>query len=131
MITKKINWMTGTGKQATVTVVLTTEREINCDGDKSTVACSDMSIAGEVEGMGTVGYGVSESVPANYAAQGVVAVCGKLCIKAAEYAQVKAAIAEIEATPEWQAKIARQDAGRKAEAEYNRHRAMMRKAMSY
>jgi hypothetical protein len=131
MITKKINWMTGTGKQATVTVRLETEREINCDGDKSTVACCEMHITGEVEGMGTVGYTIDTTVPAKYTAQGVVAVCGKLCVKALEYAQIKDAIAEIEATPDWQSKIARQEAGRKAEADYNRHSAIMRKAMSY
>ena len=130
-MTRTIAWDTSKGK-ASVVVELVTSRDINADGDKVMVACCDMHIVGNVDGIGVVGYDIcTHDIHPKLAEMGVVAMCGKLGIKQDQYNEIIAAINEIKATPEWQAKIARQEAGDKAAREYDEHRATMRKAMSY
>ena len=50
-------------------------------------------------------------------------------ISKANMVKVEAAINEIKATPEWQAKIAREEQNRKDGIAYDKHCATMRKAM--
>jgi hypothetical protein len=122
---KEITWTLSTGKEAKVTVELTTEETINADGHKVTVPCCDMTIRAEIEGMGVVGWGHPQK------AQTAVAKIGKLGIIKDNLDRINAAIAEIEATPEWQAKIERAEKAAKESAEYERHRAKMKRVMGY
>jgi len=124
---KEITWITGTGKEAKVTVSLETEKTLWADGDEITVKCCEIKITAEVEGMGPIGTGRPQS--ANHPQ--VVAKIGKLGIAAENLARINAAIAEVEATPEWAAKMARIAQAEKEGREYDAHRAMMRKVMGY
>ena len=131
-LTKKIEWTTKSGKTVAVTMEIETSREINADGDKVTVpCCCDMHTTATVDGQ-TVGYSIN-TINASHPAHklGAVAMCGNLCITQTNYDAIKAAQLELESTPEWQAKVARQEASDKASREYDAHRAMMRKVMGY
>jgi hypothetical protein len=130
---KRIEWKTSTGKKASVTVSLTLEEKINADGDIFIAPACDMKITADVEGMGTVGYGhPSKPVPAvKKQFPQVAGTIGKLAIMAPEMGQIKAAIAEFEATPEWQAKMKRRAQAEIESREYEAHCARMKKAMGY
>jgi len=123
METKAI-WTTGDGRTAEVTVSLITSKVLDADGDKITVKCCEMEITATVNGE-QVGYGYPQTVNHPVA----VAMIGKLGISKANMVKVKAAIDEIKATPEWQAKIARVEQNRKDGIAYDKHCATMRKAM--
>jgi len=123
---KEITWITGTGKEAKVTVALKLEKEIWID-EPSTVACCEMEITAEIDGMGIVGSGRPQQADHPVA----VAKIGKLGIGADNLARINGAIAEIEATPEWTAKVARIAQAEKEGREYDKHRAMMRRVMGY
>jgi len=124
---KEITWTTGTGKEAKVEIVLRLEKILDADGDKITVPCCEMDVIASIEGIGYVGSGRPRA--ANQ--QGCVARIDKLGINAENLARINIAIAEIEATPEWVAKVARLEANRKSGEEYDKHRAMMRRVMGY
>lgn len=124
---KEITWITGTGKEAKVTVALKLEKEIWID-QPATVACCEMDITAEIEGMGFVGSGRPQKITPQ---QGCIARIGKLGINADNLARINAAIAEVEATPEWIAKVARITQAEKEGREYDKHRAMMRRVMGY
>jgi hypothetical protein len=130
---KRIEWKTSTGKKASVEVSLVLEERINADGDIVTVPACDMRITAEVEGMGTVGCGhPSNPVPAvKKQYPQVVGTIGKLAIMAPQMDQIKAAIAEFEATPEWQAKMKKRAQAEIESREYEAHCARMKKAMGY
>lgn len=124
-----IEWKTSKGLAASVRINLVTEKTTNADGDKITVPCCEMEIWAEVEGHGIIGSGkpwVRKGLP-----MGAVATIGKLAIQPEQLQQINAAIAEIEATPEWQAKVARIAKAEKESQEYEAHRAKMRKVMGY
>lgn len=123
---KEITWITGTGKEAKVTVALKLEKEIWID-QPATVACCEMDITAEIEGMVIVGSGRPQKADHPVA----VAKIGKLGINADNLARINAAIAEVEATPEWIAKVARIAQAEKEGREYDKHRAMMRRVMGY
>jgi hypothetical protein len=123
---REITWITGTGKEAKVTVALKLEKEIWID-QPATVACCEMDITAEIEGMGIVGSGRPQKADHPVA----VAKIGKLGINADNLARINAAIAEVEATPEWIAKVARIAQAEKEGREYDKHRAMMRRVMGY
>jgi hypothetical protein len=128
---KKIEWTTKGGKAVVVTLEIQTSREINADGDKVTVSCCDMHTLATVDGQ-TVGRHIN-TINASHPAHklGAVAVCGNLCISQANYDAIKAALTELESTPEWQAKMAREAESDKAAKEYDAHRSIMRKVMGY
>jgi len=130
-LTQKIEWTTKSGKAVVVTMEIQTSKEINTDGDKVTVPCCNMHTTATVDGQ-TVGYSIN-SINASHPAHklGAVAMCGNLCITQANYDAIKAAQTELESTPEWQAKVARQEASDKVNKECDAHRAMMRKVMGY
>lgn len=112
---RKIEWATSKGL-ACVTVSLETSRTINADGEMVTVACCEMHIAATVAGQ-IVGTGSPIRRPMVVQGVQIAATLGKLAIRPEHLAQIDAAIAEVQATPEWQAKVARQAANRKAAAE--------------
>jgi len=125
---REITWTTGTGKEARVTASLKLEKTIWADGDNVTVSCCEMDITAEVEGLGCVGCGRPVKIDLR---QGCIAKIGKLGINAENLTRINNAIAEIEATPEWAAKVARIAKTDKEGREYDKHRAMMRKVMGY
>lgn len=122
---KAITWNTKDGKAVTVTVDLKTSRTINADGDKVEVKCCEIEIFATAEGLGVVGSGRPEEIKHPELA----AKIGKLGITAARLAEINEAIAEVEATPEWQAKMVAKAQAEKAEREYDAHRAKMAKVM--
>ena len=130
-LTKTVTWTTKSNKAVVVTMTIETSREISVDGDKVTVPCCDWHTTATVDGQ-TVGYGIN-TISASHPAHklGAVAMCGNLCITQTNYGAIKAAQTALESTPEWQAKVARQEASDKASREYDAHRAMMRKVMGY
>jgi hypothetical protein len=126
---KEITWTLSTGKEAKVTIELITKETIWADGDNVTIKCCKMAIVAEVEGHGCVGTTKPNSIPKND--RGLVAAIGKLGINRENLDKINAAIAEIEATPEWQAKIKGMEIAARESAEYEAHRAKMRKVMGY
>ena len=128
--TKKIEWTLTSGKKASVTIELQTTKTIDADGDKFDVKCCEMHILGEVQGLGTVGYTIART-PVTVAGTTYPATIGKLAIPADKLLEIDAAIAEIEATPEWRAKVAAEERALAADLEYEKHREKMRKIMGY
>ena len=125
-VEKKIEWTTGTKQTAMVTVSLITSKTLDADGDKITVDCCEMQIMAYIDGQ-FVGSGAPQK--ANHPV--AVAKIGKLGITQTNLDRINAAIAEIEATPEWQAKKAREAQSLKNSIAYDDHRAKMRKIMGY
>lgn len=130
---KVIKWVSQSGKNVSVEIELVLSERVWADGDEVVVNKCEINIAAEAEGMGCIGYGrPSEPVAAaKKALPGCAGMIGKLVIMPAEMDRINAAIAELESRPEWQAKIARQKQAEKESAEYNAHRAKMRKVMGY
>lgn len=122
---RKIEWELRDGRQATVTVSLVTEERIWLDGDESIVPCCRIDVTAAVDGV-TIGRGEPEPVSGH---PEIVARIGKLAVKAAEMAQIMAAIAEAKQTPEWQAKEARKAKAAVESKQYDEHQARMRRAM--
>lgn len=130
---KKIEWNLQNGKKASVKIELVLSEKVWADGDEVTVPKCEMNISAEVEGMGCIGYGrpsapVAAAKKVHPSAAGMI---GKLVILPENMAKISAAIAEIEARPEWQAKIERQKQAEIESEKYEAHRAKMRKIMGY
>lgn len=124
-MTKQISWTTlTTGMTAVVTVSLITERMRWADGDEIAVPCCDLSVTGEVNGKGVVGHEVERIEHPQVAGR-----CGKLGIPEDQMQQIEAAIAEAKATPEWQAKIAKEEQDRQECAQYAADRARVERAL--
>ncbi len=113
---RKIKWTVGNGSAAEVTVRLITAHEVNCDGDKAMIPCCKIEICATIDGR-TAGYGRPEAVKGHPVA---VAKIGKLGIRAEQYPAVIAAIAEVEAAPEYVAHMARVEANRAEIAAHDR-----------
>ncbi len=122
---REISWTLNNGKVARVMIELRTSETLNADGYKVDVSCCEMDIRASVDGIGVVGYGRPQQ------AQTMTAKIGKLGIAYDNLDKINAAIAEIEATPEWQAKIAQAEQAERESAEYDKHRAKMKRVMGY
>ena len=108
METKRtVEWMTSKGK-AVYMVELQLEKEINLDGDKDTVPCCEILSYCEVEGVGSVSAYIRElDDPIEMSGKTAIAVIGgKVGLEAATLAQIKGALAAIEAHPVY---VARQE----------------------
>jgi len=123
---RQITWTTKDGKAVEVVVALVTEREIDADGHRVAVPCCEISVRAIVAGV-VVGYGRPER--ANHPI--AVSKIGKLGLTAGHLSEINAAIREIEAGPEWTAKIEREERAAKSRREYDKHREMMKKVMGY
>lgn len=125
---KQIKWNTSRG-EAVVTVSLVTEKTINADGDMVKVSCCDLTIRATIAGQHVGDYITRKA----QTVQGVQLAgnIGKLAVRVEHMTLIDAAIAEIKATPEWQAKEAAIAANAKTGEEYNQHRAMMARVMGY
>lgn len=124
---EQVRWNTAKG-EVTVTAELILSEKIWADGHEAEVKCCEMRIRADVEGVGVVATSAPYK-PSNLPA-GVVAVMGgKLGLNQERYDLVMAAIAKLEATPEWQAKMAAQKQAMAIEREMDAHRAKMTRIM--
>lgn len=129
-IERRIEWKTASGKQAEIIIALQISRTVDADGDRCEAPCCDLNFRASVLGMGTLGYRISRE-PVLVGGTLYPASIGKLVIPAVQLAEIDAVLADIYATPEWQAKEAGIEANKKADAKYDQHRAFMRKQMGY
>ena len=129
----EITWNLGNGMTALVTVelVVETEKTVFADGESVTIAANecDINVTGYVAG-NRVGDWYDRGERTINGTR-VVALVGKLAVKAAQGEQIEAAIAACEAAPEWQAKAARREAAAEVSRVYEAGRAKMRNAMGY
>jgi hypothetical protein len=134
----KTEWILGTGKKATVTVVSRAiEKTVNTGwgSEQGTGKYHvETELVAEVEGMGIVGKASQPStVPAND--RGIVAVIGKLGLNTDAYQLVLDAIATENANltedAGYKAYLNRVAEGEKAEKEYNELHNATQKAMDY
>ncbi len=103
---KEITWTLGDGRKATYTVELELEKEINLDGDISTVPCCEINQSMYVPCMGFIeAYAEKLPKPVKHnSGKILVGKIGNIGITQDIYDQIQAAIAEVESSPEWQAK---------------------------
>jgi len=123
---KEIKWQAANGKELKIIVDLVTSREINADGDKVTVDCCELNVRAYADD-NCVGYEEPVMITTH---PGLVAKIGKIGLTQANYDLIMAAIAEVKATPEWQAKMVKKAAAEKSEKEYQKHAAAMRRIMA-
>lgn len=127
---KTTNWIAPNGAEVEVTAELVTTREINADGHKVAVTTPAeirvaIAVAGQVVGAGRPNRRVA-GLPV-----GRISAIGRAALNAEQTAKVEAMIAKLEATPEWQAKLAMEEQRRQEAAEYEDSRRAIRRAMSY
>jgi len=124
---KTVSWKNSNGQEITVVAELVTSRTRNADGHKVTGSCCEIEVAASVDGV-VVGTGRPRNrrdLPPGYKA-----VIGRLALDNERYKLVMAAIAELEASPEWLRKIADLKAAVEGDEWYRRHTEKMKKAMS-
>jgi len=122
---QNIRWQAKTGQEIMIEISLVTERAIDLDGDKDMIPCCTIETKGYINGS-IAGYAVTKlASPCG----DVVASCGRIGLTADHYAAYLAMRAEIEASPEWQAEIAREKRAEKESIEYDVHYARVRRAM--
>ena len=129
-IEKKITWTTKSGKHVEVRISFATSRVADADGDRCEVPCCELHIAGEVQGMGVVGYAINRK-PVQVAGTTYPATIGKLVIPAVQLAEIDAVMAEVYATPEWQANERAKVQSEAARVEYEAAQEKMRTMMGY
>ncbi len=133
---KKITWTTQAGKVVTVTARLDLTKHVSLDGDECDLPCCEFAISADLDGC-NMAYTEPEMLdkPREIGSLVVVAKMGKIGLTAERLAQVEALIAEVQAVPEWQAKIAAEktacDAARKEQTEKRRHPGYCPKCESY
>lgn len=104
---KQVTWTLGSGKEATYTIELILSKEINLDGDKSTVSCCEINATFDIPGAGFIPGDMIIEKQMTINGTTIAALAGnKVGLRPEVYAAIKAAKAEIEAAPEWQAKQA-------------------------
>ena len=131
MTRKQVTWMLGSGKQATVTVALVTSRVNYSDGYNVEVPCCELSISAAVDGLGCVGTGKPQPNSRPHPAQPhVIAKIGTLGLTKESLSLVNAAISEVAAMPEWQAKLALIADNERGCREYEAHRDRVEQMMT-
>jgi len=131
---REIRWNLRDGREAKITIELITSREIDADGPKVAVDVCERRVRVDVDGL-VMGYDIERIEPqvVGWPIARIVAgrVYGsRMYITADIMERYEAAVAEIEATPEWQAKVERERKEYAANAEYEAHAAWMRRACS-
>jgi len=123
--TSEATWTTSKGAAAKVVVTLTTTERVNLDGYISEINKVAISIDAYLNDVDQ-GSGRPQSVNHPVA----VAKIGKMGLAQDSLDKVNAAIAEIEAAPEWVAHQAQIDRNLAECAEYDKHSARMHRAMA-
>jgi hypothetical protein len=129
---KIIKWDAKNGKKIEVGIELILSEKIWADGDAVDVSKVDIKVMAYADG-DVVGSGrpIDPIPAAKKAAPGCAGMIGKLVIMPENMTKINAAIAEMEATPEWVAKQNRIAEAEKIDIEYDAHRAKMAKIMGY
>lgn len=128
---EQIKWNSISGKEITVTAELILSETIRADGDTFEVARCEIRVKAEAEGLGVIATSAPIKQTGIKSALGdAVAVMGKLALNQGKYDLVMAAIAKLEETPAWQAKMAAKKQADVVAAGYEAHSAKMRKMMS-
>jgi len=128
---REIRWNLRDGREAKITIELITSREIDADGPRVTVGTCERRVQVDVDGL-VMGYSIERIEPQEMSG---VTVTGRvygsrMYITSETMDRYNAAMAEIEATPEWRAKVERERKADAANAEYEAHAARMRRACS-
>jgi hypothetical protein len=111
--TETIRWSLSNGAEATVTVSLKrATRHLGTNGHTGEAITRDegleIEVEGRAEGHGTLGNSYTErDISEAHRASGVVGTVGRLAVKTAQAEQIKAAIARLEADPEYAKQQAR------------------------
>ena len=126
----KKEWKTA-GKTVTVTGKLITSKVNYCDGDNITVPCCEISINVDVEGVGGQGDWI-KSLPAPIIKneKTYVASMGRLGLTQEQVDIINSVKTAIEATPEWQAKLARIAQNKKDSEAYEKSYKRVEKMMN-
>lgn len=115
---KQVTWTLRSGAEATYSIEITLEKEINLDGDKSIVPCCEIHARFNIPGVGYIpGDMITEKSGCSNGFNFVAVIGNKAAISAEVYAEIKAATAEVKAHPAWVAKqsaIARNERDQKA-----------------
>lgn len=125
---KKIEWTTKSGSTATVEITLQVREDVDADGDTCEVDCFRFSTTARV-GRNVAGYGGLVRKSVNFGGTLYPAHIGKLLIPAEQLAEIDAAIAEAEATPEYQAHQRAEERRAAADEKYEAEAAKMRNRM--
>lgn len=97
---KQVTWTLKNGAEATYTIELVLEKEINLDGDKSIVPCCEIRSNFDIPGIGYIGGEMIIERTVNINGVECVAVVGnKVALTAEVYAAIKAAKAGINSHP--------------------------------
>lgn len=124
--TRKIEWQTSKGDNCSITIELQLTKTVYADGDDITVKCCEM-VTNAMHGDKEMGGYVDASdyarkrIAAAGAGETHAAICGRLLVPNEAYAQYVAAKAELESTPEWQAKVEREAKAIAEEIEDEKH----------
>jgi len=116
-------WKTPTGKTATVTGKLITEKNVYADGYNLTVPTCEIYVNVTVEGHGDQGGNVREMTAAEKSKAPAIYthVVGKMALTTEAAQLINSVRDELEALPEWQELQARIAKNRIAVAEYEAH----------
>ncbi|MDX9894325.1 MAG: hypothetical protein RBS34_02700 [Desulfofustis sp.] len=105
---RTIDWQSKNGNALRFEINLALEKEINLDGDKSVIACCELSQRFLIDGQYVGDYINRRNPPKGLAAT----VGGRLGLTVETLALIDAAIAEVTSHPAWQAKQAKIAANR-------------------
>ena len=130
-MTKEITWTTKAG-EAKVSITLVTTKTINADGDKVDVKCCEINTRVTVNGhhIGEMIDKISSNHPALSVVTDARGICGKLIIREKQYNEIMTAYDEIKSTPEWKAKIEKEENARIESAKDEMAKKAIEKAMS-
>ncbi len=121
-----VHWVTRTGQEVKVEITLQTEKTVFADGWNVTVPCCNLTVVTTLDGRI-----VSYERPRRIEHPEAAGKAGPVGVPEAQMSRIEAILAEFEATPEWQQKLAAIDAADEADAEYEAHREKMRRIMGY
>lgn len=134
---RKIEWDLNSGGIARITLTLRVGRDLGTDGWGNRVVKedeADINVESEVArdaGGWTACVCVSKlAQPIRRAGKTYVAACGRLLLATDVYNRYLAALAELEATPEYQADQAARERGRKAAKAYQDNHDAVTRAMN-
>jgi len=126
----EINWTAGNGSEIKAVVELVTKETINADGQKIDVDVCKIETTFYVDGK-IMATDMAGFVHPKLKALGVVAMAGKVGIKAENYDKIQDAISACKSTKAWAEHQAKIEKNNSECDEYEAHRSKMQKVMGY
>ncbi len=122
---KQVTWTTKDGREVKITIQLIKTKKINLDGYKDVIdlkpANYEIQVTARLNGsFEAIGINSIDAKHPQYAI-GVRANIGRIGIVQANLDKINDAIAEIKASPDWQAKLEAEKEADKVEREYQKH----------